>query len=486
MRSFNDIPLSYKLLATIVLTVATAGVLSLIGVMTVDTRFFRLSIERDLAALARMTADTSTAALAFDDTKSATETLTALRAKTHLVSAYLYRPDGSVLASYNRPPAISSSPLASAPNVIGDTMTVRQSVVLDGRNVGTVVLLYDLDEISSRRQIYGSLVGSVVLVSAILAVLLSWRFQKAILRPIESLTGAAQSISSTKDYGIRVPKVSDDELGYLSDAFNQMLANIQSRDAELLKAHDELEERVRSRTAELARSNSDLQQFAYVASHDLQEPLRMVISYLQILADRYRGQLDADADEFIGYAVDGGYRMRQLITDLLEYSRIHTSAEEMIATDCNVVLEDVRANLDLAIRESGAEITCDPEGLPTIMADPAHILRLFQNLISNAIKFRGPHSARIHISAKRLDGHWLFSVADQGIGIDPQHKEAIFEIFRRLHDRMEYPGTGIGLAVCKRIVDRLGGRIWVESEAGKGATFFFTIAERAVGKQLAL
>jgi signal transduction histidine kinase len=482
MRFFRDIPLKQKLLATILLTLSLASVLSLIGVMVVDTRLFRLFLNRDLEALARMTADTSTAALAFDDAKTAAETLAALKAKTHMVAARIYRRDGSVLASYTRPGAAGFDlAMTGEHDVAGDAVTVTQPVLLNGRQVGTVVMRYDLGEVSARRQLYGGVVGIVLLGSALIALMLSWRFQKAILQPIASLTSAARSISETKDYGIRVGKLSRDELGFLSDAFNEMLFNIQSRDVELRRAHEELEQRVQARTQELARSNADLQQFAYVASHDLQEPLRMVISYLQILADRYRGQLDADADEFIGYAVDGGYRMRQLITDLLEYSRVGTRSLEAGPTDCNVVLEDVRANLDLAIRESSAEITCDPEGLPTIMADPSHVLQIFQNLISNAIKFRGPRPARIHISARRDGSSWLFSVADQGIGIDPDHKDAIFEIFRRLHDRMEYPGTGIGLAVCKKIVDRLGGRIWVESEPGKGSTFFFSIGFFSVG-----
>jgi PAS domain S-box-containing protein len=233
---------------------------------------------------------------------------------------------------------------------------------------------------------------------------------------------------------------------------------------------------LQARNAELARSNADLQQFAYVASHDLQEPLRMVISYLQILTEQYKGKLGADADEFIGYAVDGGYRMRQLITDLLEYSRVGTSDEKPVPTECGAVLEEVRANLDLAIRESSAVITCDPDPLPIVVADPSQMLQLFQNLIGNAIKFRGTRVPRISVSARRDGRHWLFSVADNGIGIEPEHQESIFLIFRRLHGRMEYPGTGIGLAICKKIVDQLGGRIWVESEPGKGSTFFFTVA----------
>ncbi len=224
---------------------------------------------------------------------------------------------------------------------------------------------------------------------------------------------------------------------------------------------------------ELARSNTELEQFAYVASHDLQEPLRMVASFTQLLARRYKGKLDADADEFIGYAVDGATRMQGLINDLLAYSRVGTRGKPFELTNCDDVFNYAVANLRVAIEENGAVVT--HEGLPTIMADGMQMVQLFQNLVGNALKFHSDKRPEVHVEARRNDAEWLFSVRDNGIGIAPEQYERIFVIFQRLHGREEYPGTGIGLAVCKRIIERHKGRIWVESEVGKGSTFRFTI-----------
>jgi signal transduction histidine kinase len=223
----------------------------------------------------------------------------------------------------------------------------------------------------------------------------------------------------------------------------------------------------------LKRSNAELEEFAYVASHDLQEPLRMVASFTQLLAKRYQGKLDQDADEFIGFAVDGATRMQQLIQDLLAYSRVGTRGKFLVPTDCNVIFDKVRANLFTAIEEHGAQVNSGP--LPTVYGDEVQLIQLFQNLIANALKFRGDAPPVIRITAQEDDGAWRFAVKDNGIGIASAHQERIFMIFQRLHPRSEYPGTGIGLAICKKIVERHGGRIWVDSEPGRGATFFFTI-----------
>jgi PAS domain S-box-containing protein len=243
-------------------------------------------------------------------------------------------------------------------------------------------------------------------------------------------------------------------------------------------------EELAARTEDLARSNSDLEKFAYIASHDLQEPLRMVASYTQLLQRRYQGQLDADADEFIGYAVDGATRMQRLINELLVYSRVGSQGSAFVETELESVLADVVQVLTISIAESGAEVTHDP--MPTVVCDPTQIGQVFQNLIANAIKFHGDAPPRIHVGVESSGDEWVFSVKDNGLGIEPEYFDRIFVIFQRLQSRADYPGTGMGLAICKRIVERHGGRTWVESGEGIGSTFYFTLAakgkDRHVGK----
>lgn len=234
----------------------------------------------------------------------------------------------------------------------------------------------------------------------------------------------------------------------------------------------ESEQQMLQLTNDLKRSNQELEQFAYVASHDLQEPLRAVTSYTQLLAQRYQGNLDAKADKYINYVVDGASRMQQLINDLLAYSRLGTRAQEFEMADCNAAVAQSLCNLQIAIAETKAIITC--ESMPTVMADEFQLVQLFQNLIGNAIKFCQDVPI-IQIAAIIQDNEWLFSVRDNGIGIDSEYADRIFIIFGRLHSRREYLGTGIGLAICKRIVERHSGRIWVESQSGEGSTFYFTI-----------
>ncbi len=344
-----------------------------------------------------------------------------------------------------------------------------------------------------------------------------------IFQPLERLRAGAERIGGG-DLSHQIDIARQDEIGQVAKAFNEMVSRLREREDQLAartaaladevaerkraeealrKAHDELEIRVEERTAELAeanealraeiaerqrveealrertealeRSNRELEQFAYIASHDLQEPLRMVTSYLQLLERRYKDSLDSDADEFIAYAVDGAARMQGLINDLLMYSRVGTRGKPLEPTDCSAVLKSVLANLQVAIEENGAVVTYDT--LPTVMADETQLMRVFQNLISNAIKFRSDLPPEIHVEIERNDGEWLFSVRDNGIGIAPQYFERIFIIFQRLHNRSKYPGTGIGLAVCKKIVERHGGRICVASEPEKGSTFYFTIPD---------
>jgi light-regulated signal transduction histidine kinase (bacteriophytochrome) len=251
-------------------------------------------------------------------------------------------------------------------------------------------------------------------------------------------------------------------------------------EAELKRHRDRLEVLVNERTSELeasnkdlARSNENLAQFAYVASHDLQEPLRIMASYSQLIEKRYRSKLDADADEFIGYIVDAAARMQKLITDLLAYSRAGRPGAGVEDVDCDRVVRRVVESLGTTIHAAGGSVTHD--ALPVIRTQEAGMIQLFQNLIGNALKFRGEDPPRIHVGARASGGEWLFSVRDNGIGIEPQYRERVFVIFQRLHSQEQYAGTGIGLSICKKIVESQGGRIWVESELGKGSTFYFTL-----------
>jgi len=245
-----------------------------------------------------------------------------------------------------------------------------------------------------------------------------------------------------------------------------------------ISASKEAEKHLAETVAELKRSNEELQQFAYVSSHDLQEPLRMVSSYTQLLAKRYKGRLDSDADEFIAFAVDGCNRMKGLIQDLLAYSRAGTTGRALGQVSGKDALQEALENLKITIAQSGAVVTQD--SLPDLRTDKMQLTQVFQNLVGNAIKYRSAEVPRVHVSStKNGDHEWIFSVRDNGLGIAPQYFERIFILFQRLHGRNEFEGTGIGLAICKKVLERLGGRIWVESQPDKGSTFFFALPERS-------
>ncbi len=267
------------------------------------------------------------------------------------------------------------------------------------------------------------------------------------------------------------------------------LAELERQNQELLTALNELTQLgqelddtnrgVVALYAELAASNAELEEFARIASHDLKEPMRTVATSVQLLQRHSNGRLDPESLEFIGHAVDGAKRAARLIDDLLAYSRVGTRGQSLERVETESILGEVLADLQAAIEESGAAVTCDP--LPTVAADRSQMKQLLQNLVSNAIKFRAAEAPRIHVSAERAAGEWVLSVRDNGIGIDPEFADRIFVAFQRLHGQEEYPGTGIGLAICKKIVERHGGRLWVESTPGEGSTFRFTIPVQTGG-----
>jgi len=270
-----------------------------------------------------------------------------------------------------------------------------------------------------------------------------------------------------------------DGLARLPEAVRRAL-----QEKRMLGLRRQAEQDLARKVEELARSNADLEQFAYIASHDLQEPLRMVATYTQLLGERYRGRLDENADKFIGYASEGALRMQTLIQDLLAFSRVGRSGDACGRVDCDAAVEEVLQSLGPAMRASGAVVT--HAALPMVWADRSQVAQIFQNLIGNAIKFRGKEAPAISVQAEKAGQQWLFSVSDNGIGIAPEYREHIFVVFQRLHTRAEYAGNGIGLAICKKIVERCGGKIWVEAQADHGSIFKFTMpcdgpAEKELG-----
>jgi len=310
--------------------------------------------------------------------------------------------------------------------------------------------------------------------------------QRAVLNILDDFDREKDTLQTTQRATLNILEDFNSEKARLEDmqrAVLNILDDLNLSNELLQKAHGALELRVAERTAELqrrteelARSNDELEQFAYIASHDLQEPLRMISSYVQLLEKRYKGKLDQDADEFIAFAADGASRMQRLINDLLAYSRVGTRGKSFEVMELEDALAQALENLRLTVRDKKALVTHDP--LPRAYGDIGQISQLFQNLIDNAIKFCASERPMVHVSARVEGNECICSVQDNGIGIAHEYADRIFLLFQRLHTRRDYPGTGIGLAICKRIVERHGGRIWVESSPEKGSTFFFTLPPR--------
>jgi len=296
---------------------------------------------------------------------------------------------------------------------------------------------------------------ATVIIGIILCTAMLLLLDKYVLSRISRLSKEVVEIGEKGDFSSRVSEEGNDELSSLAETINKMLESLEVN------------------AAKLKKSNEELEQFAYVVSHDLKEPVRMIKSYMELLKKRYGSKLDSDANDFIDFAVDGAERMQKLIEDLLAYSRVDRKGKPFKLVDCNKILEKALKNLELAIKETNAIVRNSK--LPEVMGDETQLLQLFQNLISNAIKFRDTRKPEIKITAEKKENEWVFCFEDNGIGIQPENFNRIFMIFQRLHTAKEYPGTGIGLAICKKIVERHGGIMWVESEPGKGSRFYFTI-----------
>lgn len=467
-----------KLTRIIMLTSGTAILLACISFITFELFSFRRNLISGVTALAKVVAANSTGAIAFENIVDAKEVLASLKTRPDVVEAALYKSDGTLFASYvsDQGGQFPISPGSDGSQFVKGELIFFEPVIQSDTRLGTLYIKVELSSLYDQFHLYGIIVIIVLFCSISFAFILSRRLQAKISMPILELARSAKVVSDQNDYSIRARKLSNDELGDLTDTFNQMLNRIHQMNSELERRVKERTNQLEGANKELARSNSELEQFAYVASHDLQEPLRMMAGFSALLADEYKGKLSTDADEYLTLIIDGAKRMHSLVNDLLEFSRVGRVAANFTQVNLEKVVDSVLSrDLKGAIMEVGAEVSRDP--LPVITADSIQMTQLFLNLIGNAIKFHGAKSPRIHISAKEEDSFWQFSVRDNGIGIKPEYSEKIFLIFQRLHDRKEYPGTGIGLAICKKIVEQHKGKIWVSSTLGEGATFHFTIAK---------
>ena len=484
----RDIPIRLKVTILLVATVTVALALSSVSHVLLSRKSIRTEMVGRFETLANVLAANIAPALRLDPA-AAQQVLSDLEVEKAIVFSCAYDANGSVVAQYQAVKLGHGD--APAPSVEGHAFTPEghlelfRQVVSSGEPVGTLFLRVSTAGLQQRLLRHVTIAAGIMAGCLAVAIVLAGYLQGVVSKPILELAAAAERVRAGADYSIRVDKRSNDELGALCEGFNSMLAQLQMRDAELREHQLRLEQTVRERTrdleaktTELSRSNLELEQFAYVASHDLQEPLRMVASYCQLLERRLKDKLDDETKKFLGYCIDGAVRMQGLINDLLTFSRVGRKGDPFSPVDCKKVVRQATANLQAAIQEKGACVTHD--GLPEIKGDSTQLTQLFQNLIGNGIKYC-EQVPNVHISAHAQNGNWVFSVRDNGIGIAPEHFDRIFVIFQRLHGRgSRYSGTGIGLALCKKIVEHHGGRIWVESQPGNGTTFYFTISAQGV------
>jgi signal transduction histidine kinase len=467
----------------------TGGALLLAGAALIyfNLARFKDEMQRDLETLADIVGQHSTAALTFQDRVSATEYLQALKPRPSIVAAALYSSDGSLFTPWTPGDGITvpPKPEKDGSRFENDSLVVFRGIDLKGERIGTIYLRSDLRDLRDRIWTQAMTVGLVFLASGIVALFLSSGLQRLISGPILTLADTARAVSERRDYSIRAARRSSDELGTLVDAFNDMLAQIQRRDSELQEAKEALEERVRERTRELEQRNEELNQsnkelddFAYIASHDLKEPLRGIHNFSSFLIEDYAAKLDDEGRSKLETLMRLTRRMETLIDSLLQFSRLGRVDLAVDRVNLNEIVAEMLDSLAISLQEDRVEVRV-PRPLPAVRADRVRVGEIFYNLIVNAMKYNDKAEKWIEIGWRENPaGPPVFYVRDNGIGIPEKHHDAVFRIFKRLHGRDKYGGgTGAGLTIVKKIIERHHGRIWLESSAGAGTTFYFTLEE---------
>ena len=462
----------------------------------------RHTMTQDLSMQAAMIAENCKAALSFNDVNDAETLLKSLHVKSSVVFGGIYNKKGDIFASYNNNNGYETHPAKldqSGSYSDNALLTVFQPIILEGETIGTVCLQSDWKPLYTMRRHTTNIIIAVLLFASVAAYLISSRIQRIISSPLLNLADLANNISEKKDYTARAKKETNDEVGLLIDAFNEMLEQIQKRDSELVDSKKQLEVRVEERTADLKIANTQLQKevevrkkaeakqaalleeinginqelksFAYVVSHDLKAPLRGISTLAEWISTDYADKIDKEGQEQLKLLLNRVERMHKLIDGILQYSRIGRVHEEKASINLNELVKDVA---EMIAPPPHIKITVENE-LPTIVSGPTRIAQVFQNLLSNAVKYMDKPKGLIKITCAEEKDFWKFGVVDNGPGIEEKHFERIFQIFQTLSSKEETDSTGIGLTVVKKIVETYGGKIWVESKVGAGSTFYFTL-----------
>ena len=479
MLSLRDIPIQKKLMRVIL---AISGVVLLVTCTTFfiyEYYSFRKGTLQELSTLGEIISSNSTAALAFDNPDDATEILLALKAEKHIIAACLYDKKGKLFAHYanstnSHATVFPLKPEQKGYQFIHGHLEGFQPVTQGSRQLGTLYLKSDLQAMYEKFMLYGILAALVITVSFIIAYLLSKTLQKNISKPILALTEIAQSISYWRNYSVRADKWGNDELGVLTDAFNHMLEQIEEQNRVLSEFNQTLEQKVSKRTEELQVLNKELESFSYSISHDLRAPLRAINGFMNIFSEDYASTVDDEGKRIINVVLTNSKKMGMLIDDLLSFSRL--GRIDLVKTDFSMKATVMSVWEDLHKMEPGRIIEFELDELPNASAEQATIRQVWVNLISNAIKYTGnKEKAHIKISFTRNEKEVVYSISDNGAGFDMKYYDKLFGVFQRLHSNEEFTGTGVGLAIVQRIVEKHGGDVSAKAIVNEGAIFYFSL-----------
>lgn len=475
---FRNSPIKKKIRRVIMLTSAAVLLFTFSSYFVYEVVTFRQTYARQLSVLAKIISNNSTAALAFNSQDDASEILLALKAEKHIIEAALYDKEGNLFSYYPQNQPVQDLPknqlhVKEHYRFEGSNLIVFEPVVQNNNTLGALYLKSNMDAMYDRLKLYATIAAVVITTSFIVAYFLSNRLQRSISGPVQTLTQIARIVSEKKDYSVRATKSENDEIGFLTDAFNQMLSEIQEQNEKIQTFNQELELIIEKRTHDLEVVNKELEAFSYSVSHDLRAPLRSVNGFSRILLEDYGHVLGEDGIQTLNTIMRNGDRMGQLIDDLLAFSRLGKQNVTKLTINMNTIARSVSEDLNGQYGDKGKIVIND---LPQVQGDSSMLRQVMQNLVSNALKYSmKKEKPVIEIGAYRENGENIYYVKDNGAGFNMKYYDKLFGVFQRLHSGSEFEGTGVGLALVHRIIIKHNGKIWAEGKENEGATFYFSI-----------